>query len=1182
MSQPIDLNSQLLLDEFFAGVSARYEHIWAGLDFERPRKMEAIKQGFEKENIVIIHGASGQGKSTLAYRYLHDNYPEQLRYQIKLIQDKHHALEVAQALSGYAEALKTPIIIYLDVTPRDHDWTELLAPLMNHPFIKILVAVREEDFRRANIPYNVQFADVSLELSKNVAENLYQRAKERKFSSNYLSFEDSWKAFGEEGGPLLEYVYLLTQTDTLRRRLEEQIKRLRTEVRDKKLSPDELELLKLAAVVNAYEGRIQLSALVSTLHLPDPSTTLQNYEKEYLIRVSDDKRYIEALHPIRSKILVDLLIDSGIDSWSDLAKKALPMTFENDWEVFLLNSYVYHSDIIAELITITMGLSPKTWSGIAGVLRCLLWLGTNEYLKRNQEIIKRANEIMGPGLSWMILDLNFIEDSVTDNNWWETLSDDLIPRDRKEKIKKVREGQTSKSEVFKSAGKWLSRQKSPCKQPQTSQDWQDISGVLYWSSRFGLASQVNTWLQDEAIQQSIESLELLNISSFLFALYISKPERYWRIQKNIKEKIVIRLAKEYRIFVLEEDGGTLVIHYLTYPEEDKNINNEENSMNKVHSETIIRIELVRGLFPNYEKYGSRGYGHKITGLDSFPDESKKTGIPSRILPPIWPVRLNAISIGLIRNRTRLETWEEYINYFLSIRQYICTDFEQLLKNTNRFFQNIKALDFIKKPPFSTGEWQKNLLMINNRPSLPKVSVDPWGIGQPEGKSNSDKKSGKKAGNQLTNARSSILQKKYQAYLKSEREYFSGIRNFYDQAIYAAIINIRCGKEIKDSPQQMAILSQLESNGIDPKLLLLSKVNLWEAFYKLKSYQSEFRNLLSEKVDERKLNDLEEFERDILERMLWTWFLFVDNPRTPLRDPKKQISQKIDDEIKDVRRKIQETLSSPELSFGRTKTLNTNLGWENQSAIYIQLDVDLAVEINIKIEKLIYLLRENIGTFSYGEKLYSIADTYYQHVVIVPTVRGRTIDGNVYPLKTITTLLQQHKLEDEPYLYIPREISLDTLKEMGIDAWKFQIIKTINDFVSEFSLLSIQISMLAQLSEMPKCPNGLVGELENYFEIRSEEITKTMQLFRDSNSTILEYLNCNLKETSKSNDLLKEVNQSLPHLDEEIIPADGKLHIFDKQFSEYAQNLQDLLPSIIGIKLIMIDEVIKKEASKSVG
>ncbi|MEA3309261.1 MAG: hypothetical protein U9Q70_07100 [Chloroflexota bacterium] len=53
-----------------------------------------------------MHAASGQGKSTLAYRYLHDMYPDKWRFAIKRVQDVEHALSIALALSGFAKAVE--------------------------------------------------------------------------------------------------------------------------------------------------------------------------------------------------------------------------------------------------------------------------------------------------------------------------------------------------------------------------------------------------------------------------------------------------------------------------------------------------------------------------------------------------------------------------------------------------------------------------------------------------------------------------------------------------------------------------------------------------------------------------------------------------------------------------------------------------------------------------------------------------------------------------------------------------------------------------------------------------------------------------------------------------------------------------------------------------------------------
>ncbi|MDY6867083.1 MAG: hypothetical protein SVT56_04140, partial [Chloroflexota bacterium] len=725
-----NIDHSALEEEFFEGVSVRYEHIAAGLDFLRPTKMRAINQGFMNGNIVVIHGASGQGKTTLAYRYLHENYPEQLRYKLQVIQDRNHALKVAGALSGYAEALETPIIVYFDVTPRDQDWVELLVQLASHPFINVLVSIREEDFRRAKMPYDIQFSDVDLELLLEEARHIYERAVDRRTSTDFLSFDDAWQTFGGEGGPLLEFVYLLTQTETLTQRLNGQIKRLKTEVREKKLSSDELKLLKIVSIISAYEGKIHLPALINSLHLPEPSTTLHNYEQEYLIRVSEDKQYIEGLHPIRSQILVELLVDSDIDSWTDLAALALPMSVETGWETFLLSAYVNHHEIIDGLIDLTINLEPRTWNGLAGVLRSLLWVGVKTYVEKNRPVLDQSISLMGRDSFWFVMDLNFGGKYTKDiDGWWENLSDDLIAPEIKGKIREIRSMQTPKNNVFELAKKWLSKLCIIPESPQSPLEWQDISELLYWDSRIATTTVVSNWISNENILNSYHNISLRDFSSLMFALYLNAPDRYQVIMSEINEELILRLADEYQIMVLEEVDKTLIVHFLTNQIDEKvGINSEDKIENKIHSETIKRLEIIRQMFPKFEKYGSQGYGHNLGFLKLPVDESKKTGIPGDNFPPIWVVRLNSIASGLIRNEMRMEGWDEYIALVLSLRQDVVDTLSSLQKHLNRYFQREKVKSFLDKPPFSSNDWDRVKQLLGSRPLLPKVTSDIWGIG----------------------------------------------------------------------------------------------------------------------------------------------------------------------------------------------------------------------------------------------------------------------------------------------------------------------------------------------------------------------------------------------------------------------------------------------------------------------
>src|SRR5207248_2227860 len=65
-----------LAKAFYSGIAAQYKHILADLDVVRSEKLREVAGKFQRARVVIVHGASGQGKTTLAYRYLREYFPE--------------------------------------------------------------------------------------------------------------------------------------------------------------------------------------------------------------------------------------------------------------------------------------------------------------------------------------------------------------------------------------------------------------------------------------------------------------------------------------------------------------------------------------------------------------------------------------------------------------------------------------------------------------------------------------------------------------------------------------------------------------------------------------------------------------------------------------------------------------------------------------------------------------------------------------------------------------------------------------------------------------------------------------------------------------------------------------------------------------------------------------------------
>ncbi|UNU22622.1 nSTAND3 domain-containing NTPase [Microcoleus vaginatus] len=386
-----------LSDEFYRGISARYEHILADVDVLRHKNLQEIAKKFEENRVVIIHGASGQGKTTLAFRYLREFFSDKSRFKVQLIDSRKHALSIATAIGDKANAIGMPIAVYLDVSPNDIGWTELVKELSTHRNIRVLVTVREEDFRRASISgAEIQFSGVELTFNRIEAQEIYQSLTNKKLPAEFLTFEEAWNKFGGEG-PLMEFVYLVTQGNSLRERLSQQIIRLEDEARTGKLSDATIELLKLASVASAFESRLQIRPLVQHLALTAPKRTFELFEKEYLLRLSEDGSLIQGLHPIRSAILADLLSDSTFSPWSESASICLPFIFERDVESFLLYAFSRHRFEIEPLLNSLTSYQPQQWTAIAGVTRALIWLGIKEYAEANKQLLAEIYQDVGTG-----------------------------------------------------------------------------------------------------------------------------------------------------------------------------------------------------------------------------------------------------------------------------------------------------------------------------------------------------------------------------------------------------------------------------------------------------------------------------------------------------------------------------------------------------------------------------------------------------------------------------------------------------------------------------------------------------------------------------------------------------------------------------------------------------------------
>ena len=237
----LNTSQEQLQNEFSQGVSVHPSHIRSGVDVKRDCWLKKIQFAIEKKGVAVVKGVSGQGKSALCYRYLLDIYPEGCVFCVRTIATETQAQNLVAALDGLGKHNEN-LIIYVDVQPGETLWAFLIQELQTRGLeIPVLVSIRDEDYNAT--PLNgkaIKYDVVELTLSKEEAEDIYNIFTSERPHPIYRTFEEAWIAFGD-GGPLIEFVYLLSNNQTLMDRLQHQIDALIKE----KVSDDWLELLQL-------------------------------------------------------------------------------------------------------------------------------------------------------------------------------------------------------------------------------------------------------------------------------------------------------------------------------------------------------------------------------------------------------------------------------------------------------------------------------------------------------------------------------------------------------------------------------------------------------------------------------------------------------------------------------------------------------------------------------------------------------------------------------------------------------------------------------------------------------------------------------------------------------------------------------------------------------------------------
>lgn len=296
---------------FYEGKKATPADIASGLPIKRPSLEKDVIKSIYENTVTVIKASSGQGKTTLALQATYVLQNEYKPYQLLWCDDLKEIGNIVQYFKARIQ-LGEKILILIDNLDNHLSKWNYLAQLLQselHCHYKLLITSREIDWYN----YSGDLSNIqSLKVIKPALEekeaieifDLFREAKQ--LHPSMASWQRAWNKIAEKQ-LLIEYVYLLTHGEMLSERIALQI----SQIGQSSSGKAKCEILRKVCFADLCGVRLSIVDLYASQSEDSGSDfgeLLKSMESEFLVHVNAESGYVEGLHPIRSKHVVDKMI----------------------------------------------------------------------------------------------------------------------------------------------------------------------------------------------------------------------------------------------------------------------------------------------------------------------------------------------------------------------------------------------------------------------------------------------------------------------------------------------------------------------------------------------------------------------------------------------------------------------------------------------------------------------------------------------------------------------------------------------------------------------------------------------------------------------------------------------------------------------------------------------------------
>lgn len=568
--------------------------------------VDRIHEALKSAGACVIRTASGQGKSTLLYRYAFKHYQPETTFIVKHLGDESMVGPIKQAILSRI-ALGLPILVLIDNVRADlRFWHRLVSELAGQD-VRVLVTMREEDwYRYSGGARGFGREIVTPTLSLEEARQIYHEFKQKnRIAQGVRSAEWAFEQVSERQ-LLIEFTYLITHGQMLADRLSEQARDMERmgEGRAK------LHILRLVSVAQAYEARVPVATLLRHVDFDqDPDSTIESLQREYLLCTDG---VCEGLHFVRSQHLATLL--HRIVPLEQTMAELISILDADNLESFIgaafIDPSVDHSTLLQAL---TERGRRESLEVVNRITKALFTASETLYFRKHQAQFDRAIEGIGSSVTTLLCSatlpfqtIDFLGDlrNISPDNpnliLLADLAREFTPRRWEDRIE-VRFLQTIISHVDSA---------------YLRDNFTQLGSFLYWCRLPGIdTSRLRELLAEQDWRHHIYHADLHPTAQFISELRNFAPESYDSLVNSEKDTLLSRFKLISDTLLVEERGDDVYVEFV--------VDESEAASVRLVEQAWGRLRNLYKMFAGYNIYRSQGLYPIGHGLEREFDDTHK-------------------------------------------------------------------------------------------------------------------------------------------------------------------------------------------------------------------------------------------------------------------------------------------------------------------------------------------------------------------------------------------------------------------------------------------------------------------------------------------------------------------------------------------------------------------------------